>query len=114
MNAMELLQKTQTEFTTSENLSVSESIEFTHTKTLARETVKAFVSSLAYNNLEKNKRVTGATFSSVALDTPPAENDEILYQDKKHRVTDWRESQGRYVINTIYKSNHTGKRVTIR
>lgn len=111
---MDLLQKTQTEFTSSENLSVSESIEFNHTKTLARETTKAFVSDNSYNNLEKNKRVSGTTFSSVALTTPPSENDEILYQNKKYRVTDWRESQGRYVLNTVYKIYHTGKRVTIR
>ena len=111
---MDLLQKTQDEFTMSENLSVSESIEFTHTQTLARETTKAFVSNSIYNDHEKNRRVIGAVFSSVALDTEPRENDEILYNDKKYKVTDWKESQGRYVINATHKNHHTGKRVTVR
>ncbi len=111
---MDLLRQSQEEFTMSENLSVSESIEFFHKKTFATETTNAFISYHIYNDRTKNVRTTEAAFSSVALDEAPQENDEITYSGLKYKVKDWIESQGRYIINTVHKQNHTGKRVTIR
>jgi len=114
MKAMDLLRQSQDEFTMSENLSVSESIEFFHKKTRAKETTNAFISHSIFNDKNKNIRVTEAKFSSVKLDDEPQEKDEIEYDGMKYRVKDWMESQGRYIINAVHKQKHTGKRISVR
>ncbi len=114
MNAMDLLKKTQSDFTDSETLGVSEPIYYYHKADTIGENIRAFTSSNIYNDKKKNIRVIESKFSSLGLEYPPAENDEITYNGKVYKVKDWEQSHGRYVVYTIHKSNHTGKRVTIR
>ena len=114
MKAMDLLKQSQQEFTDSTTLGVSESIHYYYKSIGLRENVRAFVSSNIYNDKKKNVRVIESKFSSLELSEEPSENDEIIYDDAIYKVKDWEKAMGRYVIYTISKSNHTGKRVTVR
>lgn len=114
MAAIDLLKKSQRAFTDSETLGVSESIHYFHKEEGLRANIRAFVSSDIYNDKKKNVRLFNSKFSSLELDYPPMENDEITYDGKIYKVKDWEQAMGRYVIYTIHKSNHTGMRVKIR
>ncbi len=112
--AIDLLKKTQSEFTASTTLGVSEPIDYFHKQEAFSVSTRAFVSSNIYNDLKKNIRITESKFSSLELDYEPTENDEITYDGKIYRVREWEQAIGRYVVYTIHKQHHTGKRVKIR
>lgn len=111
---MDLLKQTQSDFTDSETLGVGEPINYYHKKDTTSENIRAFVSSNIYNDKTKNIRVIESKFSSLGLQYPPAENDEITYDGGVYKVKDWEQSHGRYVVYTIHKQHHTGKRVKVR
>ncbi len=110
---MALLQKTQTDFTDSDVLGVGEPIEYFHKKTFTSEDVRAFVSDDIYNNPSSKTRVSESVFSSVLLDFPPEENDEITYDDRVYKVKVWTQSQNRYIIIAEHKRHHKATRVKV-
>ena len=114
MATIDLLKKAQQEFTDSTTLGVSEPIYYFHKEEGLGGNIRAFVSSNIYNDKKKNIRVIESKFSSLELDYEPTENDEITYDGKIYKVKDWEQTIGRYVLYTIHKQHHTGKRVRIR
>ncbi len=114
MKAMDLLRQSQKEFTDSETLGVSEPIDYFHRKDVSSEPIRAFVSSNVRNDLKKNIRIIESKFSSLELNLDPVENDEITYEGKVYKVKDWEQSQGRWVVYTVHKAHHTGKRVVVK
>lgn len=111
--AIDLLIKSQSDFTSSESLGLSEAINYFHKKTLVSEDVRAFVCDDIFNDPKKNTRVSEGLFSSVQLGNSPEENDEITYKGRIYRVKIWVLSQGRYIITAEHKRHHVAKRVTV-
>ncbi len=115
MTAMDLLRQSQTDFTDSETLGVSEEITYYHKNSLVeKDTTRCFVNDDIYNDPKKNTRVSECVFSNVSLNEEPIENEEILYNDRKYKVKMWTLSQGRYIITAEHKRHHVAKRVATR
>lgn len=108
MNLSDLLAETQANFVGDPEMSVSESIYYTHSIQGELGGIFAFPEMGDYNAKEKEKTLNEIKFSNVILKTldndenpiyhEPTKNDTIIYDNKVWSVRWWQKSSNMYTI----------------
>ena len=111
MDAIDLLNQTQTDFVSSSVLGTSEPIEYTHTSGLVVPDLRVFVELGEFNDsIADNKKVNTITIGNVILSETPNRTDKFTYDGITYKVREWTG----YGIYQIYGDNGKRNKVSSR
>lgn len=110
--AIDLLKKSQQAFVQNQNLSVSESVAYTHKETqITIPELKAFIGRANFVE-KKGKRLLGdfIVLANVILESSPEVDDKIVYEGRTYKVEHWFFQTGMYTVYAQHNKRHVGRR----